>query len=129
MIQWKKDDANGKIVAGGKGGGNRLDQLNYPTDVLIDKQTDSFIICNRSNRRVVRWSRRTGTAQGEILIDYIQYLCLAMDEEGYLYISDVGKDEVRRYQSGDNTGTLVAGCNGNGSGFNKLHYRTHLFVD
>ncbi|CAF4235331.1 unnamed protein product, partial [Rotaria sordida] len=62
-------DTNGKVVAGGNGKGDRLDQLNYPTGVLIDKEKDSFIICNGGNRRVVRWSRRSGTTQGEILVD------------------------------------------------------------
>ncbi|CAF1204006.1 unnamed protein product, partial [Rotaria magnacalcarata] len=68
IIQWKKDDTtNGQVVAGGNGEGYELHQLNYPTDVLIDKETDSLIICNRGNGRVVRWSRRSGITQGEIL--------------------------------------------------------------
>ncbi|CAF4234016.1 unnamed protein product, partial [Rotaria sordida] len=51
-------DKNGQVVAGGRDQGNRLDQLNSPTDVLIDKETDSLIICDSMNQRVVRWSRR-----------------------------------------------------------------------
>ncbi|CAF4960886.1 unnamed protein product, partial [Rotaria socialis] len=70
-MQWKNGDTtNGQVVAG-KGSGNGLNQLFRPTDVLIDKETDSLIICDRGNRRVVRWSRRSGTTQGEILIDSI----------------------------------------------------------
>ncbi|CAF4333009.1 unnamed protein product, partial [Rotaria magnacalcarata] len=70
IIQWKNGDTtNGQVVAGGKGEGNGLHQLNYPTDVLIDKETDSLIICE--GIRVVRWSRRSGTTQDEILIDNI----------------------------------------------------------
>ncbi|CAF4388479.1 unnamed protein product, partial [Rotaria sordida] len=45
-------DTNGQVVAGGNGQGNRLDQLDYPSDVLIDKETDSLIICDQGNRRV-----------------------------------------------------------------------------
>ncbi|CAF4963013.1 unnamed protein product, partial [Rotaria socialis] len=57
IMQWKNGDTtNGQVVAGGKGAGNGLHQLNCPTDVLIDKETDSLIICDRDNRRVVRWS-------------------------------------------------------------------------
>ncbi|CAF2028080.1 unnamed protein product, partial [Rotaria magnacalcarata] len=71
-MQWKNGDtANGQVVAGGKGAGNGLHQLNRPTDVLIDKETDSLIICDIRNLRVVRWSRRSGTTQGEIVIDNI----------------------------------------------------------
>ncbi|CAF4760056.1 unnamed protein product, partial [Rotaria sp. Silwood2] len=122
-------DTKGQVVVGGNGEGKRLDQLNYPTDVLIDKETDSLIICDRENRRVVRSSRRSGTTQGEILIDNIDPWGLAMDDQRYLYISDTQKHEVRRYQIGDKNGTLVAGGNGEGAGLNQLNGPTYIFVD
>ncbi|CAF1049612.1 unnamed protein product [Rotaria sordida] len=122
-------DTNGLVVAGGNGPGNRLDQLTGPTDVLIDKKTDSLIVCNLGNRRVVRWSRRSGTTQGEILIDNISCYGLAMDNQRYLYISDYVKHEVRRYQIGDKNGTIVAGGNGNGISLNQLNSPTYIFVD
>ncbi|CAF4294896.1 unnamed protein product, partial [Rotaria sordida] len=122
-------DTKGQVVAGGNGQGNRLDQLNQPTDVLIDKETDSLIICDPGNRRVVRWSRRSGTTQGEILIDNIKCCGLAMDDQRYLYISDVEKHEVRRYQIGDKNGTLVAGGNGKGDDLNQFNFPTYIFVD
>ncbi|CAF1235751.1 unnamed protein product [Rotaria sordida] len=123
------DGTNGQVVAGGNGQGNRLDQLHEPTDVLIDKETDSLIICDWRNQRVVRWSRRSGTTQGEILIDKIACWGLAMDDQRYLYISDIDKHEVRRYQIGDNNGTFVAGGNGIGAGLNQLNVPTDIFVD
>ncbi|CAF4966387.1 unnamed protein product, partial [Rotaria socialis] len=44
IMQWKNGDTmKGQVVAGGKGEGNGLHQLNGPTDVLIDKETDSLI--------------------------------------------------------------------------------------
>ncbi|CAF4815814.1 unnamed protein product, partial [Rotaria socialis] len=94
IMQWKNGDTtNGQVVAGGKGAGNGLHQLNEPTDVLIDKETDSLIICDAQNRRVVRWSCRSGTTQGEILINNIGCWGLAMDEQRYLYVSDIEKHE------------------------------------
>ncbi|CAF4050092.1 unnamed protein product, partial [Rotaria magnacalcarata] len=69
IIQWKKGDTIGEVVAGGNGKGNGLNQLKGPRNILIDKETDSLIICDTG--RVVRWSRRSGTTQGEILIDNI----------------------------------------------------------
>ncbi|CAF3530202.1 unnamed protein product, partial [Rotaria socialis] len=130
IMQWKNGDTtNGQVAAGGKGSGNGLHQLNQPTDVLIDKETDSIIICDQGNRRVVRWSRRSGTTQGEILIDTIDCWGLAMDEHRYIYVSDRGKHEVRRYQLGEKNGTLVAGGNGQGNGLNQLNVPTSLFVD
>ncbi|CAF4490419.1 unnamed protein product, partial [Rotaria socialis] len=123
------DTMNGQVVAGGNGEGNGLHQLNIPTDVLIDKETDSLIICDQGNQRVVRWSRRSGTTQGEILIDNIWCWGLAMDEQRYLYVSDYGKHAVRRYQLDEKKGTLVAGGNDKGSGLSQLNVPTYLFVD
>ncbi|CAF4714863.1 unnamed protein product, partial [Rotaria socialis] len=116
-------------VAGGKGAGDGLHQLDRPTDVLIDKETDSLITCDPGNRRVVRSPRRSGTTQGEILIDNIACWGLAMDEQRYLYVSDYVKNEVRRYRFGDNRGTLVAGGNGEGNGLNQFNLPTFIFVD
>ncbi|CAF4767401.1 unnamed protein product, partial [Rotaria magnacalcarata] len=45
------------------------------------------------NQRVVRWSRRRATTQGEILIDKIACWGLAMDEQRNLYVSDTRKHE------------------------------------
>ncbi|CAF5028167.1 unnamed protein product, partial [Rotaria sp. Silwood1] len=129
VIQWNIGDTNGQVVAGGRGNGNRLDQLNGPTDVLIDKATDSLIICDAVNRRVVRWSRRNATTPGETLISDITCSGLVMDDQRYLYASDIDNHEVRRYQIGDRNGTIVAGGNGQGGGLNRLNYPYYLFVD
>ncbi|CAF1620192.1 unnamed protein product [Rotaria magnacalcarata] len=95
IVQWKMGDTKGQLLAGGRGRGNRLDQLDHPVDVLSDKETNSLIICDHRIRRVVRWSRRSGTTQGEILIDNTTCRGLAMDNYGYLYVSDAEKMEVR----------------------------------
>ncbi|CAF3182793.1 unnamed protein product [Rotaria sp. Silwood2] len=129
ISQWKMDDTNGQVVAGGHGPGNQLDQLNYPTDVLIGKENDSLIICDLGNQRVVQWSRYSGTTQGEILIDNVNCYGLAMDDQRYLYVSDYPNDEVRRYQIGDKNGTLVAGGHGNGADLNQLNSPGYIFVD
>ncbi|CAF3495757.1 unnamed protein product [Rotaria socialis] len=129
IMQWKNGDTtNEQVVAGGKGEGKGLHQLNHPTAVLIDKETDSLIICDAGNGRIVRWSRRSGTTQGEILIDRIACCGLTMDEHKSLYVSDVVKHEVRRYQRGQSY-TLVAGGNGKGDGLSQLNFPTNLFVD
>ncbi|CAF1271576.1 unnamed protein product [Rotaria sp. Silwood1] len=129
IIQWKVGNTNGQVVAGGNGRGNRLNQLIWPSDVLIDKETNSLIICDMGNRRVVQWSRRSGTTQGEILFDNISCRALAIDNQRYLYISGDEKHEVRRYKIGDKNGILVAGGNGQGADLNQLNTPTYIFVD
>ncbi|CAF1097674.1 unnamed protein product [Adineta steineri] len=129
IIQLKIGAMNGEVIAGGNERGSGLHQLHEPADVLVDKETDSFIIADWGNRRVVRWSRRSGTTQGEILIDDIECWGLAMDVYGYLYVSDTEKHEVRRYRLGEKNGTLVAGGNDQGAGFNQLNKPRCIFVD
>ena len=129
VIQYNTNGTEEKVVAGGKGNGTRLDQLNEPRNFVVDKQNNSLIICDYGNRRVVRWSRENNTQQGEILLDNIRCWGLALDEQRNLYVPDVDQQQVRRYGLGDKNGTLVAGGNGNGSGLNQLDNPFYLFVD
>ena len=129
VVQWKMNDTEGQVIAGNHGSGNLLDQLTVPTDVLIDEESDSVIICDLGNQRVVQWSRRSGTKQGEILIDNINCYGLAMDDQRYLYVSAYSEDEVRRYQIGDKNGTVVAGGHGKGDALNQLNSPGYIFVD
>ena len=129
IVEWKIGANHGKVIAGGQGQGNRLDQLNCPTDVLIDKETNSLFIADLGNERVLRWSRRQETTQGEVIIDNIFCSRLAIDHQRYLYVSDNGKSEVRRYTIGDKNGIVVAGGNGQGNQLNQLNCPTCLFVD
>ena len=50
IVEWKMDTSHGKVIAGGQGQGNRLDQLNWPPDVVVDKETNSLFIADRHNR-------------------------------------------------------------------------------
>ena len=128
-MEWKIGALNGKVTAGGQGQGNRLDQLNWSTDVLIDKETNSLFIADRDNRRVVRWSRREGTTHGEVIVDNIDCWGLGIDHQRYIYVSDTRKDEVRRYTIGGNNDIVVAGGTGRGNQLNQLNFLTYLFVD
>ncbi|CAF1350033.1 unnamed protein product [Rotaria sp. Silwood1] len=128
IVEWKSGATNEKIVAGGNGDGNGAHQLKYPQDVIIDKESDSLIISDRWNNRVVRWPRRNGT-RGETIISNISCLGLTMDDNGYLYIVDVEKHEVRRYKIGDTKETVVAGGNGKGNRLDQLSDPHYVFVD
>ena len=129
IVEWKIGASHGKVIAGGEGQGNGLDQLYGPTDVLIDKETNSLFIADRRNRRILRWSRRHDTTQCEVIIDNVSCTGLAIDHQRYLYVSDVGKHEVRRYTIGEKNGIVVAGGNGRGNQLNQLNCPTCLFVD
>ena len=129
IVESKIGATHGKVIAGDRGQGNQLNQMNWPTDVLIDKETNSLFIFDRDNRRVLRWCRRQETTQGEVIVDNIDCSRLAIDHQRYLYVSDAVENEVRRYTIGDKNGIVVAGGNGRGSQWNQLNYPTYLFVD
>ncbi|CAF4210850.1 unnamed protein product, partial [Rotaria sordida] len=128
IVEWKRGATNGQVVAGGNGQGSGTHQLSNPFDVIVDKETDSLIICDNSNNRVVRWPRRNGTS-GETIISNINCWGLTMDENGSLYIVDYGKAEVRRYGRGESQGTVVAGGNGSGNRLDQLYGPQYVFVD
>ena len=117
-----------KSLAGGNGEGNRNDQLNYPTNIIVDQETDSLIICDCKNRRVVRWPCQNGQS-GETIISNIDCWDLIMDNHRYLYVSDYKKHEVRRWKMGEKDGTIVAGGNGPGDRLNQLDLPFYIFVD
>jgi sugar lactone lactonase YvrE len=128
VVEWKIGAASGRVVAGGNGQGNQANQLNLPTGVIVDKETNSLIICDRNNNRVVRWPRQNGTS-GETIIPDIGAWGLAMDSYGYLYISDSSKHEVKRWKIGETNGVVVAGGNGSGNRLDQLNEPMYIFVD
>ncbi|CAF0815709.1 unnamed protein product [Adineta steineri] len=127
IVEWKCNAKEGQIIAGGNKQGNRMDQLNRPTDMIIDPQTHSIIIADYVNRRVIQWM----TQDQQILIKNIDCYGLAMDKNGFLYVTDYKKNEVRRWKMGeyDNEGIVVAGGNGIGNQLNQLNCPGFIFID
>ncbi len=121
IVGWKSDAGRVQVVAW-------TPQFLNPTDVIVDKERDSLITCDWLNQGVVGWPRRNGTS-GETIISRISCWGLTMDENGSLYVTDVGKDEVRRYRRGESEGTVVAGGNGRGNRLDQLSSPYYVFVD
>jgi sugar lactone lactonase YvrE len=124
IVKWKIGAKNGEILAGGNG----MDQLNRPSDLTIDKKTDSVIICDSGNKRVIRQSLQDPIHR-EIIIRDISCFGLAMDNNKDLYVTNSDENEVRRWSLGDMNEVLVAGGNGRGEDLNQLNDPTHIFVD
>jgi sugar lactone lactonase YvrE len=127
IIEIKLNLKNFSIVVGGNEDGT--DQLWLPTDIIVEKKSDSFIICDHGNRRIVRWSRQNAT-NGDIIISNIHCNGLAMDDNGYLYVSDWLKLEVRQWDIGiNNKSIIVAGGNGLGNNSRQFFQPMFIFVD
>jgi hypothetical protein len=127
VIELKSNIMNFSVVAGGDGNG--INQLWRPVDIIVDKKTDSIIICDIGNRQISRWSRQN-TTNGDIIISDLICNGLAMDDKGYLYVTDSLKSEVRRWEIGvNNESTIVAGGNGAGNDLRKFSQPMFIFVD
>ncbi|CAF1445297.1 unnamed protein product [Adineta ricciae] len=55
VVQWISGTSQGNVTAGGNGIGNKTEQLTSPIDVLVDEQSNSSIIADRGNRRLIQW--------------------------------------------------------------------------
>ncbi|CAF4081151.1 unnamed protein product, partial [Adineta steineri] len=128
IVRWEFGANKGETVAGGNGQGSAVDQLNYPNDVVLDKEKKYLIICDYKNTRVIKWSLQNSQDR-QVLIPGIYCFGLAMNNNGDLYTSDWGAWQVTRWQQGYEEGKVVAGGNGKGSQLNQLDEPKYIFVD
>ncbi|CAF0723200.1 unnamed protein product [Adineta steineri] len=128
IVKWKLDSNEDQIIAGGNGQGNQNNQLSCPRNIIFDKKNNSFIISDYGNKRVIRYFDKNQKNQ-QILISNIDCHGLTVDKNGFIYVCDYGKNEVRRWKEGDEEGELVAGGNGHGNQLNQLSDPTFIFVD
>lgn len=120
-------DKKKKKVAGTGVFGHRWNQLTFPTDVIFQESTNSFLICDYRNHRVSRWSPGQKICD-EILIDEIACHGIAIDSDDNIYVSNTENHEVRRYAPGDPRGVIVAGGHGRGSRLHQLNGPTFICI-
>lgn len=133
IVRWDLNGSKvGTIVAGRNTSGGTLKDLNEPTHVMYDRKTNSLIIADSRNQRVVQWPYNCGATEGVVLIENIGCQSLFLDVHRYLYVSDIHTQSVRRYlldQVKTDKGTIVAGGNGKGSELNQFDDPWSIFVD
>ena len=54
VIRWRAGARVGEMVAGGNGRGDRLDQLDWPTGIAVERDS-AVLVVDKNNHRVVRW--------------------------------------------------------------------------
>lgn len=126
IMEWKLGATNGRVVTDGNGVRN---QFSDPWDVIIDEQENSLLSCSLKGQKVTRWPLQQNTNKGETIISDVGCTSLELDERGFLYVVNGGKHEVRRYKIGSSDWKVIAGGNGEGSGFDQFSLPTYVFVD
>eukprot|EP00341_Mesodinium_pulex_P004365 CAMPEP_0116907106 /NCGR_PEP_ID=MMETSP0467-20121206/12909_1 /TAXON_ID=283647 /ORGANISM="Mesodinium pulex, Strain SPMC105" /LENGTH=89 /DNA_ID=CAMNT_0004582063 /DNA_START=1161 /DNA_END=1430 /DNA_ORIENTATION=+ len=79
-MYWKQGASEGKVVAGGNGQGDALNQL-MATDFCLDKdskgKTIGFYIADAQNKRILHWE--LGATEGEVVESDIDVAFLYKD--------------------------------------------------
>ncbi|CAF1445320.1 unnamed protein product [Adineta ricciae] len=97
----------GTTVAGGKGRGDRLNQLDHPYYVCVD-QNYAIYVSDNKNDGVMKWSEAAseGTVvagfrgQGNDLTQRSDPLGVIVDGVGNVYVADAGNVRVVRWNKG-----------------------------
>jgi DNA-binding beta-propeller fold protein YncE len=117
--RWKMGETNGRLVAGGNGQGDRLDQLSCPEYIFID-QDHSVYVSDYGNHRVMKWVKGAregivvagGQGQGNSLKQLSSPRGIIVDQLGSVYVADAGNNRVMRWSKGAQEGTIVVGGSG-----------------
>ena len=125
--QWKKGETNGRIVAGGHGRGEGLDQLNSPTSIFV-AHDQSLYVSDNNNHRVIKWLNDAkqgivvagGHGRGNSLRQLSNPHSVWVDHLGNVYVADFGNDRVVCWCPGSREGSLVLGGNDKGKQANQF---------
>ena len=148
ILFFKWGEKTGKIVAGGNGEGDELNQLKYPTYIEVDIDGTMYIR-DHNNGRILKW--KVGEDFGEVFLNSTDTpiyngFDIAMDKN-FIYVlgnyyrdssgNNVADAAVYRINKNDPTKfDLLAGGNGRGNGINQfgliwfidVDYQGNLFV-
>ena len=110
MPTWSR---KGKTVAGGRGPGNKTDQLNSPYGLFVDRNRTIFI-ADQDNHRIIKWEygARSGTIvangndqKGQRDQLYKPYDVI-VDSSGNFYVAD--EEKIPRWSQDTTTSRVIA---------------------
>jgi hypothetical protein len=123
---------NGITVAGGQGGGHRLNQLHYPLGIYIDDD-QTIYVADQYNHRIVKW--RNGATSGQVVAGGNGQGCLSNQlncprnmivnkKNGFLIISDQDNHRVVRWslRNGTDGETIILNINCEGLAMDNYGY-------
>jgi len=107
IMAWNSNARAGRIVLGGNEFNWKIKSSVDLEDIVFDKQSNSLIICDIANKRILRWSLEN-TTDLEILISNISCRDLALDKHGYLYIVGNRDNQIKRWKNGISIETVIS---------------------
>ncbi|CAF0819076.1 unnamed protein product [Adineta steineri] len=136
VTRWKEGEINGTVVAGGNGEGDRLNQLNFPAYIFVDKDY-SLYISDNFNHRVVKWRNGAkegtkvagGNERGNSLMQLSSPQGVFVDDLGLIYVVDHYNHRIMRWCEGDKQGSVVVGGNDQGQRSDQLDGPVDLSFD
>ncbi|CAF1329441.1 unnamed protein product [Adineta ricciae] len=134
--RWNERESSTKIVAGGHGRGNNLDQLNSPTYFFVD-QDYSIYVSDRDNHRVMKWIKDAqqgvvivgGQDKGDKSTQLRSPKGLMIDNLNNIYVVDEENHRVMRFSQGSRQGIIIVGGNGVGNKSNQFHTPEDIIFD
>ncbi|CAF1378715.1 unnamed protein product [Rotaria sp. Silwood1] len=134
--RYKIGGAQGTVVAGGNGQGNRRDQLSKPRYVFVDRDHSVYVSDNETHG-VMKWEEGAkqgivvagGQGPGNSLTQLNAPQGVVVDQLGTVYVADWGNDRIIRWPKGATQGTVIIGRNGEGVQSNQLDCPVGLSFD
>ncbi|CAF4956977.1 unnamed protein product [Rotaria sp. Silwood1] len=136
VIKWCEGKIDLTLVAGGKGSGARLDQLNGSRHIVVDRYR-SVYVADMYNDRVMKWNEGAkegiivagGNSRGSGFDQLSKPMGVMVDELHTVYVADTFNHRIVRWSQGATVGNVIVGMNGSSASTNQLSYPTSLSFD
>ncbi|CAF1132863.1 unnamed protein product [Rotaria sordida] len=93
VLRFPPNSFTGTTVAGSSSSGSGLDDLNDPTDMVVDNNLNLYVVDTKNNR-VIKWAPNATSGTPVIsstLIDGVQGILFAPGSSNQVYLSDSGQ--------------------------------------
>ena len=138
IVEWYPGATNGQIFIENNEKRGTFYHLNQPADITVDKRTNSLIVCDQKNKRIIRWYRQS-IVDPKVLIENIFCSSLIIGDSD-LYVFDLTTSEARKWFSSSSYGKRISVNNYPEEGFSPypsdiereyydMHQPVYLFRD
>ncbi|CAF1172356.1 unnamed protein product [Didymodactylos carnosus] len=137
ILKWAIDGSEAvRIVAGGNGSGDGLNQINSCHGIFVDNNSNVYV-SDYYNHRVVKWIPGSssgivvagGNEHGSELNQLFNPMGIFVTSDDVVYVADTLNHRIMKWVPDYLSGVIVAGENGSGSNLNQLKNPSSVSVD